>query len=483
MLHLPLLRAGRPYRSLDVARLTDVRSGEPVVEVSQANPGLIARDLGRVAEGRRALARMTAAEIVERSKEAAGIFVEGEVRVGEGDDSMLQGPEEYVRHLSSTTGMPHALARANMGKIHFVLANLDTVLQGLSRGLDPAVLDRGWGEEDGRTVSYRCLTDTLGVVLPSNSPGVHSLWIPALGLKVPVTLKPGSREPWTPLRVTQALIQAGLPREAFGFYPSSHAGAGEILLRSGRSMLFGDRSTVGAWANDPRVQLHGPGWSKVILGADQASAWRDHVELLATSVAANGGRSCINASGVWIEASKPGLGREVAEALAERLAGIEALPLDHPDAGLAAFPDPSLAHRMSDLVDGHLAAGGAEDLTARYREGGRVVEVDGYTYLLPTVVWCDDPGHPLARMELLFPFVSIVELPADELLDRVGSTLVASAITQDPESIRRLVECPDLERLNLGAVPTSQVDWDQPHEGNLFLHLYQQRAMQAAIAV
>lgn len=379
--------------------------------------------------------------------------------------------------------MPRALARANMAKIHFVLAHLDTVLQGLSRGLDPAVLDRGWGEEDGRTVSYRCLTDTLGVVLPSNSPGVHSLWIPALGLKVPVTLKPGSREPWTPFRVAQALMTAGLPREAFGFYPSGHPGAVEILMRSGRSLLFGDRSTVGAWACDPRVQLHGPGWSKVILGADEVPRWRDHLQLMTTSVASNGGRSCINASGLWIEATRPGRGREIAEALAERLAAIEALPLDHPEAALAAFPDPSLAHRISDLLDRHLAGGGAEDLTERYRGGGRVVEVDGCTFLLPTVVWCDDPGHPLTRLELLFPFVSVVELPGDELQRRIGPTLVASALTRDPERVRELLACREIERLNLGAVPTTRVDWDQPHEGNLFLHLYQQRAIQTAVAV
>jgi len=36
-----------------------------------------------------------------------------------------------------------------------------------------------------------------------------------------------------------------------------------------------------------------------------------------------------------------------------------------------------------------------------------------------------------------------------------------------------------VERLNLGPIPTNRISWDQPHEGNLFEHLYRQRALQA----
>ena len=30
----------------------------------------------------------------------------------------------------------------------------------------------------------------------------------------------------------------------------------------------------------------------------------------------------------------------------------------------------------------------------------------------------------------------------------------------------------------IGPIPTYQISWDQPHEGNLFEHLYRQRAFQ-----
>jgi len=361
-----------------------------------------------------------------------------------------------------------------MDKIRFVLAEMERVLGGLTRGLDLRALDRGWIEQDGRPVSYLGQADALGAILPSNSPGVHSLWIPAVPLKTPLVLKPGREEPWTPLRITQALIDAGCPAEAFGFYPTDHAGANEILLRCQRSLFFGDATTVETWRGEGRIQLHGPGWSKLVLGPDAAVDWRQYLDLMETSIAENGGRSCVNASGIWV----PSHGREIAEALGERLARIEALPLDHPEARLAAFPDPAVAYRVSDYVDELLRTGGAEDVTARHRGGGRVVEVDGCTFLLPTLVRCDEPSHPLCRTELLFPFAAVVEVPLERMLGAIGPTLVVTAVTRDPRFRAELTTSRNVERLNLGPLPTSRVSWDQPHEGNLFEHLYRRRAVQ-----
>jgi len=45
MLHIPLLRHGKPYRSLDVVRAPHYQTREAFVEISQANVGLIRRDL------------------------------------------------------------------------------------------------------------------------------------------------------------------------------------------------------------------------------------------------------------------------------------------------------------------------------------------------------------------------------------------------------------------------------------------------------
>jgi hypothetical protein len=475
MLHVPLLRGGRPYRSLEARPLADVRTGEVIAELSQANRGLIGRDLA-AGTGRRALQALSVGEILEICRRAAVLFVEADLPLGV--DGETQSPDDYVRQLSATCGLPETLCRFNMEKIRTVLDGMEAVLGGLTRGLDLAVLDAGFGVQDGHRLAYLCQTEALGAVLPSNSPGVHTLWLPALPLKVPVALKPGREEPWTPFRIAQALMAAGLPPAAIGFYPGGHDGAAEILLRCNRSLLFGDAATVRPWKDDPRVQIHGPGWSKVVFGEDQVPHWERHLDLLVASIADNGGRSCLNASGVWLPATKTGAGRKLAEALAHRLATIAALPLDHPEARLAAFSRPEVAHQISDLIDRHLRTPGAVDLTAAIR-GGRVAEVGGCTFLLPTLIGCEDSEHPLANTELLFPFAAVVEVPREELLARLGPTLVVTALTEDPRFERELLDCPSIDRLNLGPVPTSRVSWDQPHEGNLFAHLYRQRAIQA----
>ena len=89
-----------------------------------------------------------------------------------------------------------------------------------------------------------------------------------------------------------------------------------------------------------------------------------------------------------------------------------------------------------------------------------------------------DWQHPLANTEYLFPFASVVEVPQEEVVTRIGPTLVATALTEDEHLTRQLLAAPHIERLNLGPIPTHEIAWDQPHEGNLFDFLYQQRALQ-----
>ena len=92
------------------------------------------------------------------------------------------------------------------------------------------------------------------------------------------------------------------------------------------------------------------------------------------------------------------------------------------------------------------------------------------------MIWCEDPDHPLADTEFLFPFVAVVEAPAEEMAERIGPSLVVTALTEDPELQAQLMSSAGIDRLNFGEVATNEIAWDQPHEGNLFELLYRQRA-------
>ena len=470
--HIPVLRLGEEYRSLDTVKLEAVSNSS--VFTHTANPGLIRRDLLDIERSRAALDAVPADTLAGYCEEAAELFMNEELPVGD----CKQGPQEYIESLSALTKLPHTLVRMNMGKIHAAMSQIRTVIGGLTRNLPLELFDRGLSSLDDLEVNYYPVTDALGVSLPSNAPAVNSLWLPAPVLKIPVLLKPGREDPFTPLRIVQALIAAGFPREAFGFYPTTHEGGDTILMCCGRGIAFGSDATVRKYAGFPSIQVHGTGRSKVLLGDDYSGKWAEHTQTLVESIAANGGRSCINTSAILVPSGR----EELADAVARKLAAIEPLPRDHEEALLCGFSNTDWAGSINDLIDEHLKVEGAEDVTARYRSGPRLVEMHGQTYLRPTLISCADPGHPLANTEFMFPFASVSEVPQERMLNEIGETLVVSAWTENPGWIRKLMNSPDIERLNIGPFPTNRVQWEQPHEGNLFEFLYRRRAIQADLA-
>lgn len=459
---------------MDLKEVAAYRDGAVLAQVSQANSGLLRRDMRKFQRGGSGLDQLSARELVKICNQAAELFLNAELPIN--DEGQTQTADEYVATLSSTSGLPYNMCRRNMDKIATVLSGMEGILSGLMRGMDLSVVDSGMAEVGGLPVSYSRTGRSLGVVLPSNSPGVNSIWVPALALRTPVVLKPGREEPWTPLRIIRALIAAGCPADAFGFYPTDHEGARSILELTERSLLFGDENTTKPYASDDSVQIHGPGRSKVFLGEDVIDNWQEHLDVLVSSVVDNGGRSCINASAIYV----PRHAKEIAAALADKMAGIRPSLADDSGARLSAFANPKFAEFIDASIDGGLKAGGASDATAAVRSGDRRVLENGATFLLPTVVHCESLEHPLANTEYLFPFTSVVEVPQDQLPDAAGPSLVVTVITRDAKFRDRVLGSPLIDRLNIGPVPTSHVEWDQPHEGNLFEFLYERRAIQTA---
>ena len=473
MIHFPILRWGQPYTSLETTQVEHFVTGEPVAEVSQANPGIVARDLRKGADrARNVLREIPCAELLAMVKQAAELFSSAELPLGDG----TQTPDDFVRQQSASTGLPEHMCRMNMEKLRYVLDHLDEVLASLTRKLDYDILTRGYGEEHGVMRSYQATTPMVGLVLPSNSPGVHSLWLPIIPLQIGLVLKPGPQEPWTPWRMSQAFFEAGVPREAIAVYPGLGEVGAAVLNNCPRSLIFGGTATVEQYAANPAVQVHGPGFSKILFGEDQVDNWEQYLDLMVDSVLINSGRSCINCSGIWA----PRHTREIAEAVAERLGPIAPLPPDDPQAALAAFTVPGQAAAISADIDNALKENGVEEVSAKHQDGGRLVSQERCDYLRPTVVHCASPEAAMAKKEYMYPFVTVVECPQDKMIGAIGSTLVATGLTEDPAFTRALLDARNIDRLNIGPVPTIKLNWLQPHEGNIGDFLFRPRAFQRA---
>ncbi len=472
MIHLPVYRWGVPYTSLETDAVVHFSTGEPIANVSRANGGLIQRDKRNAARAREALRQFSIDELVTRAGQAGELYMNGTLPMGDG----TQTADEFARAQSASTGLPERMCRANMKKNGFVLAEMRSILTSLTRGLSLDVLSSGHGEENGVPISYQAQSPVVGLVLPSNSPGVHTLWLPVIPLQVGLVLKPGPQEPWTPYRMAEAFFAAGIPREAISIYPGQGDVGAAVLESCGRNLIFGGTPTVDRYRGNPAVQAHGPGFSKILIGDDQVDRWEAFLDVMVDSVFLNSGRGCINCSGIWASRHT----REIADAIAQRLAAIQPLPPDNPDASLAAFTVPGVATAICAEIDNDLESEGVTDVTAVRRGPDRLVKAGRADYLLPTVIHCDSPRVAIANKEYMFPFVSVVQCPESEMIGAIGQTLVCTAITCQPAFRHALIDAVHIDRLNLGPVPTTQLNWRQPHEGNLIEFLFRARAFQTA---
>ena len=65
------------------------------------------------------------------------------------------------------------------------------------------------------------------------------------------------------------------------------------------------------------------------------------------------------------------------------------------------------------------------DVTAKHREGPRVVKDGLADYLLPTFIHSTTPDAAIATQEYMFPFVTVVECPETKMVEAIGPTLGA----------------------------------------------------------
>src|SRR5256884_7665850 len=161
MIHIPVSRWGEPYKSMEVDKVVHFATGEVLAEVSRANGGLIERDMRHARRARDVLREIPVADLLKMVKKAADLYTSAELPLGDG----TQTPDQFARMQSATTGLPEHMCRFNMKKNHFVLNEMERILDSLTRGLDLNTLTRGYGvEKRSVPISYQAQTPVLGMV-------------------------------------------------------------------------------------------------------------------------------------------------------------------------------------------------------------------------------------------------------------------------------------------------------------------------------
>ena len=118
MLHIPVLRWGEPYESLEIDKVVHFATGEALAEVSQANGGLLERDMRHAQRARDVLREIPITDLLETVKKAGRPVRQ---RPSCRSATARRRPTSSPACSRPRTGLPEHMCKFNMEKNHFVL--------------------------------------------------------------------------------------------------------------------------------------------------------------------------------------------------------------------------------------------------------------------------------------------------------------------------------------------------------------------------
>jgi acyl-CoA reductase-like NAD-dependent aldehyde dehydrogenase len=451
LLALDALGPAGAYHTRERQAISDV-AGHPVAELSLVPRLFVSR----------AMAALRKAETLPVDERLAAIARAGALYETNAVDGVPIVDHELT--VSRVAGLPISIVREATQMIGRSAAEVYPSVQAAR----PAGAVTDWRDpltRTGRGVWTR-RGDVFAVHAPGNEPMVHALWLEALALGYRVAVRPSSRDPFTPHRLISALRAAGFGDDQVVLLPSSHDVADEIIRGADLALAYGGEDVMRKYAGMASMLPQGPGRSKILLTAEVD--WRDHLDVIASSVSAMAGRACTNATAVFVEGDPT----PVAEAIAERLSRLPSLPPEDEHALLPVLP---VAEAQT--LERYLLAKAKG--TRPWLGGEGIVEElgDGSAVLRPAVHQLGRPDAPQARIELAFPCVWVAPWSREAGLNPLKETLVLTAITEDTRLVDALMAQPTIRNVYLGDHPTWWIAPGIPHDGYLADFLMKAKAV------
>lgn len=379
-------------------------------------------------------------------------------------DATLDGltPAQYCDLQARAAGVPVTVAERALTEMETTFANMGERVvaerpAGVSSQVEAGQIAPVWVRRG----------NVLAVVAPSNNPGTHTQWIQAVALGYQVAVRPGARDPFTPARMIAALLSAGIEPAALSLLPGGHDTGDALVKAADLSLVFGGDAAMARYGANRSVIRRGPGRSKVL----HSGAITDAVlDVMCDSIGHDAGMRCTNASAVFTDADP----RELAEAVADRLAGLTAAP---PQSRQAQLPVLTLeaATAMRDQLRSRLA-GAVDVAAARYPDGPVADLGDGSAALRPAVLLCDRPDHPGSGIEYPFPCVWILPWQRQLGMAPLGDTLALTVLSDDRSLAEQALREPRIRKVLFGGLPTYSSGLVSPHDGFLGHELMEARA-------
>ncbi|GCE15621.1 aldehyde dehydrogenase family protein [Tengunoibacter tsumagoiensis] len=442
MAHIPIIRPGGIYTSRDREMLFTLQ-GEPFSELSQTPPLLLTRIINELM----AAPTQPLEERIAAIKRAGRIFAE-ETVAGE-------SPEEYCRNCVQVSGLPLSIMQRSLAEMASFMQAIESEVQA-QKPHGAIHAPKNIAEVDIAAL-WVPRGKTLAVVAPGNHPMTHVSWIQALAFGYHVAVRPGRREPFTPLRLIQSLLLAGLHPGHLAYLPCSHRSVESMIEAADLAIVYGNESTVERYQGQRDVLVRGPGHSKILVEQDLLPSHL--LQTLVEAIAADGGVRCTNASTLLLHERRKGIALE----LARRLADLPLLPTTHPHACLPVMPVEQ-ARKIRAFID--QVGADAQDLTASFTTNPPIVEFDdGTAVLRPAVLQCTSNKHPSFGAELPFPCIWVAPWHVEEGLEPLRHSLTLTLLTERETLIQEALLDQSIRRVCWGMGSSFSTIPGLPHDG------------------
>ena len=420
-------------------------SGEQIDVVPQAGPTDVERAVATAVLGARDMAALTAARRVEILVKAA--------------DLIANSIDDFARLISREEGKPLSESRGEASRMPDLLrlcAFEGSQVRGESLPLDAQT---GASGKIGFTIRIPC--GVVAAITPFNYPlllVVHKVG-PALAAGNAVVLKPAKQTPLTALKLTQILLEAGLPPRGIQCITGAGSEIGPALCADPRirKISFTGSTAVGETitriAGVKRLSLElGSNCPLVVLpDADLAKV----SDAVAIGGYVNAGQVCISIQRILVHH------RVYADFLDALWPTVEAIRTGDPLAGDTKL-GPMISEREAQRVHAWIEEAvqdGARVVTGGTRQGA---------VYAPTVLADVTPQMRIAREELFGPAVAVCPVDsiehAIELANGTQYGLAAAIFTNDIGHAWQFVRKADAGNLHVNWTPLWRADF-MPYGG------------------
>ncbi|MEF2482182.1 aldehyde dehydrogenase family protein [Vibrio mimicus] len=358
--------------------------------------------------------------------------------------------DDYVMLTHRATGLPKSVIQCSIGYIANALKNIgDTVQLSLPVGMSYDLI--GENAINGTAILSR-KGDVLSVIAAGNGPGLHALWPQAVAMGYKTVVKPSNSEPFTAQRLVKAMILAGL-NDYVSLCCTDHQGTRALIDDTDLSIIYGSKTSVALYANNPNVLVQGPGHSKVVITSEIDED--ESIGLAAESIMSLGGAACVSASVVYVEGDV----KKYASRLAEFFSN-EVLYEQYPKVALEKI------EIFKTMLEEYQSDGNF---------GFKTIQTDDGTILAPYVDYSLKNCEKLKNRELPFPCVVVLPLNKQTIAKDLKGSLSVSIFSRNKNLIQEILQQPNIGNVYIGAIPTTWMAMNVPHDGYLSEFLVKSR--------